>query len=173
MSPYHKTNNPHHRSLSCQRITLHKNLFCSYVLNSALTIIYLIGVVNNPEVVSRNPVSSTSYLQCNYVTATHTKSSQMLDHIHSLLLSTVCAAHFIRWGWFLRWNEGRCTVRKQLKEQSLFINRLIISVWPLHVVSTVGLVAQPRGDRQVLLHILLSESGATPNPLCRLFWTQR
>lgn len=51
---------PPHRGLSCQRITLHKNLFCSYVLNSALTIIYLVAVVNNPEVVSRNPVSSVS-----------------------------------------------------------------------------------------------------------------
>lgn len=49
---------PFHRSLSCQRITLHKNLFCSYVLNSALTIIYLVAVVSNPEVVSRNPVSN-------------------------------------------------------------------------------------------------------------------
>lgn len=45
------------RSLSCQRITLHKNLFCSYVLNSALTIIYLVTVVNNPKVVASNPVS--------------------------------------------------------------------------------------------------------------------
>ncbi|XP_057683915.1 calcitonin gene-related peptide type 1 receptor isoform X2 [Corythoichthys intestinalis] len=44
------------RSLSCQRITLHKNLFCSYVLNSALTIIYLVTVVNNPKLVGRNPV---------------------------------------------------------------------------------------------------------------------
>ncbi|XP_075900416.1 calcitonin gene-related peptide type 1 receptor [Nelusetta ayraudi] len=45
------------RSLSCQRITLHKNLFCSYVLNSAITIIYLVGVVNNPQVVARNRAS--------------------------------------------------------------------------------------------------------------------
>lgn len=30
------------------------------MLNSALTIIYLVAVVNNPEVVSRNPVSSAS-----------------------------------------------------------------------------------------------------------------
>ncbi|MCJ8746220.1 hypothetical protein PDJAM_G00139330, partial [Pangasius djambal] len=44
------------RSLSCQRITLHKNLFCSYVLNSAFTIINLTCVVNNPKVVERNPV---------------------------------------------------------------------------------------------------------------------
>lgn len=45
------------RSLSCQRITLHKNLFCSYVLNSALTILYLVTVVNNPKLVKKNPVS--------------------------------------------------------------------------------------------------------------------
>lgn len=45
------------RSLSCQRITLHKNLFCSFVLNSALTILYLVTVVNNPELVDRNPPS--------------------------------------------------------------------------------------------------------------------
>ncbi|XP_028819169.1 calcitonin gene-related peptide type 1 receptor isoform X3 [Denticeps clupeoides] len=45
------------RSLSCQRITLHKNLFCSYVLNSTFTIINLITVVNNPKVVERNPVN--------------------------------------------------------------------------------------------------------------------
>ncbi|CAB1320522.1 unnamed protein product, partial [Coregonus sp. 'balchen'] len=43
-------------NLSCQRITLHKNLFVSYVLNSALTLIYLIAVVNNTDVVERNPV---------------------------------------------------------------------------------------------------------------------
>ncbi|XP_010772958.1 calcitonin gene-related peptide type 1 receptor [Notothenia coriiceps] len=49
------------RSLSCQRITLHKNLFCSYVFNSALTIISLVAVVNNPEVVARNPSLKTSY----------------------------------------------------------------------------------------------------------------
>uniref|UniRef100_A0A8C6TFM8 Calcitonin receptor n=1 Tax=Neogobius melanostomus TaxID=47308 RepID=A0A8C6TFM8_9GOBI len=42
------------RSLSCQRITLHKNLFCSFVLNSALTILYLVAVVNEPAVVKRN-----------------------------------------------------------------------------------------------------------------------
>lgn len=46
------------RSLSCQRITLHKNLFFSYVLNSAFTIINLITVVNNPKVVQRSPVST-------------------------------------------------------------------------------------------------------------------
>lgn len=45
------------RSLSCQRITLHKNLFFSYVLNSMFTIAHLIAVVPNPGLVKRDPVS--------------------------------------------------------------------------------------------------------------------
>lgn len=59
------------RSLSCQRITLHKNLFWSYVLNSALTIIYLVAVVNDPEVVGRNPVSTASFEHFLQKTATY------------------------------------------------------------------------------------------------------
>uniref|UniRef100_A0A8C8VNG0 Calcitonin receptor n=1 Tax=Pelusios castaneus TaxID=367368 RepID=A0A8C8VNG0_9SAUR len=45
------------KSLSCQRITLHKNLFFSYVLNSVFTIVHLIAVVPNPDLVKRDPVS--------------------------------------------------------------------------------------------------------------------
>lgn len=33
------------RSLSCQRITLHKNLFLSFVLNSIITVVWLTTVV--------------------------------------------------------------------------------------------------------------------------------
>ncbi|CAB1329072.1 unnamed protein product, partial [Coregonus sp. 'balchen'] len=44
------------KSLSCQRITLHKNLFFSFVLNSVITIIWLTAVANNQELVQRNPV---------------------------------------------------------------------------------------------------------------------
>ena len=61
------------RSLSCQRITLHKNLFFSFVLNSVITIIWLTAVANNQELVQRNPVSSSPFIQhkllhvfCNY-----------------------------------------------------------------------------------------------------------
>nr|XP_009934469.1 PREDICTED: calcitonin receptor [Opisthocomus hoazin] len=45
------------KSLSCQRITLHKNLFFSYVLNSVFTIAHLIAVVPNPGLVKRDPLS--------------------------------------------------------------------------------------------------------------------
>ncbi|KAI5613448.1 calcitoninprotein-related peptide type 1 receptor precursor [Silurus asotus] len=47
----------HFKSLSCQRITLHKNLFISFILNSIITIIWLTGVANNQELVQRNPTS--------------------------------------------------------------------------------------------------------------------
>ncbi|KAM7384096.1 hypothetical protein PAMA_011443 [Pampus argenteus] len=97
------------RSLSCQRITLHKNLFCSYVLNSALTIIYLIAVVNDPEVVGRNPVGCKVLhffhmymLGCNYF--------WMLCegiYLHTLIVVAVFAEEqHLHWYYLLGWGES-------------------------------------------------------------------
>uniref|UniRef100_UPI0037E8E2E8 calcitonin gene-related peptide type 1 receptor n=1 Tax=Semicossyphus pulcher TaxID=241346 RepID=UPI0037E8E2E8 len=94
------------RSLSCQRITLHKNLFFSYVLNSALTIIYLVAVVNNPEVVGRNPVGCKVLhffhmymLGCNYF--------WMLCegiYLHTLIVVAVFAEEqHLHWYYLLGW----------------------------------------------------------------------
>uniref|UniRef100_A0A3P9I0B8 Calcitonin gene-related peptide type 1 receptor n=1 Tax=Oryzias latipes TaxID=8090 RepID=A0A3P9I0B8_ORYLA len=94
------------RSLSCQRITLHKNLFFSYVLNSALTIIYLVTVVNNPEVVARNPVGCKVLhffhmymLGCNYF--------WMLCegiYLHTLIVVAVFAEEqHLHWYYLLGW----------------------------------------------------------------------
>ncbi|XP_047461761.1 calcitonin gene-related peptide type 1 receptor isoform X2 [Mugil cephalus] len=94
------------RSLSCQRITLHKNLFCSYVLNSALTILYLVTVVNNPKVVSRNPVGCKVLqffhmymLGCNYF--------WMLCegiYLHTLIVVAVFAEEqHLHWYYLLGW----------------------------------------------------------------------
>ncbi|KAM4539366.1 calcitonin gene-related peptide type 1 receptor isoform 1-T2 [Odontesthes bonariensis] len=94
------------RSLSCQRITLHKNLFCSYVLNSALTIIYLVTVVNNPKVVARNPASCKVVhffhmymLGCNYF--------WMLCegiYLHTLIVVAVFAEEqHLHWYYLLGW----------------------------------------------------------------------
>nr|XP_028606572.1 calcitonin receptor isoform X3 [Podarcis muralis] len=47
----------HFKSLSCQRITLHKNLFLSYVLNSVFTLAHLIAVVSDRNLVKKDPVS--------------------------------------------------------------------------------------------------------------------
>ncbi|KAG8558625.1 hypothetical protein GDO81_017069 [Engystomops pustulosus] len=45
------------KNLSCQRITLHKNLFLSFVCNSVVTIISLTAVANNQPLVATNPIS--------------------------------------------------------------------------------------------------------------------
>ncbi|XP_036949979.1 calcitonin gene-related peptide type 1 receptor isoform X2 [Acanthopagrus latus] len=89
------------RSLSCQRITLHKNLFCSYVLNSALTIIYLVGVVNNPEVVGCKVLHffHMYMLGCNYF--------WMLCegiYLHTLIVVAVFAEEqHLHWYYLLGW----------------------------------------------------------------------
>ncbi|XP_068188544.1 uncharacterized protein calcr isoform X2 [Antennarius striatus] len=94
------------RSLSCQRITLHKNLFCSYVLNSTLTIIYLVAVGNNPTVVGRNPVGCKVLhffhmymLGCNYF--------WMLCegiYLHTLIVVAVFAEEqHLHWYYLLGW----------------------------------------------------------------------
>uniref|UniRef100_A0A672NN58 Calcitonin gene-related peptide type 1 receptor n=1 Tax=Sinocyclocheilus grahami TaxID=75366 RepID=A0A672NN58_SINGR len=59
------------KSLSCQRITLHKNLFFSFVLNSVITIIFFTCVANNQEVTQANPVTVISpplviLISCNW-----------------------------------------------------------------------------------------------------------
>ncbi|XP_030641765.1 calcitonin gene-related peptide type 1 receptor [Chanos chanos] len=43
------------KSLSCQRISLHKNLFCSFTINSILTIIYFSVVVSDQQAPPSNP----------------------------------------------------------------------------------------------------------------------
>ncbi|XP_061112497.1 calcitonin gene-related peptide type 1 receptor isoform X2 [Conger conger] len=94
------------RSLSCQRITLHKNLFCSYVLNSAFTIVNLVAVVNNPTLVQKNPVGCKVLhffhmymLGCNYF--------WMLCegiYLHTLIVVAVFAEEqHLHWYYLLGW----------------------------------------------------------------------
>ncbi|XP_056445305.1 calcitonin gene-related peptide type 1 receptor-like [Gadus chalcogrammus] len=45
------------KSLSCQRVSLHKNMFMSFILNSVVTVIWLSTVPNNQELVASNPIS--------------------------------------------------------------------------------------------------------------------
>ncbi|XP_003407192.1 calcitonin receptor [Loxodonta africana] len=47
----------HFKNLSCQRVTLHKNMFLTYVLNSTIIIIHLVEVVPNGELVRSDPIS--------------------------------------------------------------------------------------------------------------------
>ncbi|TRZ01832.1 hypothetical protein DNTS_004274 [Danionella cerebrum] len=89
------------RSLSCQRITLHKNLFCSYVLNSAFTIVNLITVVNNPKVIGCKVLHffHMYMLGCNYF--------WMLCegiYLHTLIVVAVFAEEqHLHWYYLLGW----------------------------------------------------------------------
>ncbi|KAM4669780.1 calcitonin gene-related peptide type 1 receptor [Amazona ochrocephala] len=94
------------KSLSCQRITLHKNLFFSFVCNSVVTIISLTAVANNQELVATNPlsckVSQFIYLYlmgCNYF--------WMLCegiYLHTLIVVAVFAEkQHLMWYYLLGW----------------------------------------------------------------------
>lgn len=94
------------KSLSCQRITLHKNLFFSFVLNSVITIIFFTCVANNQEVTEANPVSCKVsvfihhyLLGCNYF--------WMLCegiYLHTLIVVAVFAEkQHLMWYYLLGW----------------------------------------------------------------------
>ncbi|KAJ7345554.1 hypothetical protein JRQ81_001504 [Phrynocephalus forsythii] len=94
------------KSLSCQRITLHKNLFFSFVCNSVVTIICLTGVANNQQLVAANPVGCkvAHFLQlyllvCNYF--------WMLCegiYLHTLIVVAVFAEkQHLMWYYLLGW----------------------------------------------------------------------
>ncbi|CAM9388916.1 unnamed protein product [Lampetra planeri] len=94
------------KSLSCQRITLHKNLFSSYLLNSVVTIILLSMVVTSKSFISSNPVGCRvvqflhQYLMgCNYF--------WMLCegiHLHTLVVVAVFAEEQeLVWYYLLGW----------------------------------------------------------------------
>ncbi|XP_055787684.1 calcitonin gene-related peptide type 1 receptor-like isoform X2 [Salvelinus fontinalis] len=44
------------KSLSCQRISLHKNMFLSFIFNSICTVIWLSAVANNQQLGASNPI---------------------------------------------------------------------------------------------------------------------
>ncbi|KAM6945400.1 calcitonin gene-related peptide type 1 receptor-like [Aplochiton taeniatus] len=94
------------KSLSCQRITLHKNLFFSFVLNSIITFIYYTAAVGNQGLARSNPVSCKviNFLQlylfgCNYF--------WMLCegiYLHTLIVVAVFAEkQHLMWYYLLGW----------------------------------------------------------------------
>ncbi|CAL8307194.1 unnamed protein product [Merluccius merluccius] len=96
----------HFKTLSCQRITLHKNLFFSFVLNSGITIIWFTTVANRPDPMESNPVSCKVIMfihlylmSCNYF--------WMLCegiYLHTLIVVAVFAEkQHLMWYYLLGW----------------------------------------------------------------------
>lgn len=50
------------RNLACQRVTMHKHMFLTYVLNSISVIVYLTLVVPKIDYVNSDPVSTALFV---------------------------------------------------------------------------------------------------------------
>lgn len=94
------------KSLSCQRITLHKNLFSAFALNSVIMIIWFTSIVNNQEVLQLNPIS------CKVVTFIHLYIMGCLYfwmlcegiYLHTLIVVAVFAEkQDLKWYYMLGW----------------------------------------------------------------------
>ncbi|XP_043931086.1 calcitonin gene-related peptide type 1 receptor [Protopterus annectens] len=94
------------KSLNCQRIKLHKNLFFSFIFNSVITVIWLTSVAPNRSLVAMNPISCKIcmsihlYLMvCNYF--------WMLCegiYLHTLIVVAVFAEkQHLMWYYLLGW----------------------------------------------------------------------
>ncbi|XP_031414512.1 calcitonin gene-related peptide type 1 receptor [Clupea harengus] len=96
----------HFKSLSCQRITLHKNLFMSFVLNSVITIIWFTAVVNNEDSVRQNLVSC-KVSQFLHLYLLGCKYFWMLCegiYLHTLIVVAVFAEkQYLMWYYLLGW----------------------------------------------------------------------
>ncbi len=70
------------RQLHCDRVTIHKNLFTSYILNGLSWILYYTLAAMDPHVVDSNPVSSNKdFSHCYSVTAVGSYGVRMGDEL--------------------------------------------------------------------------------------------
>ncbi|XP_076871663.1 calcitonin gene-related peptide type 1 receptor [Brachyhypopomus gauderio] len=96
----------HFKSLSCQRITLHKNLFTSFVLNSIITIIIFTAVANNEELAHANPVSCkvSAFIQLYIMGCMYFWMLCEGIYLHTLIVVAVFAdKQHLLWYYLLGW----------------------------------------------------------------------
>ncbi|XP_068453650.1 calcitonin gene-related peptide type 1 receptor-like [Clinocottus analis] len=80
------------KSLSCQRISLHKNMFLSFILNSIVTIMWLsLTVANNQAINASNPVSCKVLAVLVQYTATSNYFWMLCEgiYLHTLIIVAV------------------------------------------------------------------------------------
>ncbi|KAH6938128.1 hypothetical protein HPB50_007135 [Hyalomma asiaticum] len=94
------------RSLRCRRITIHKNLFTSFIINNLCWILWYINVIAQPHVIEENPkwcqvlhVVTQYFLLCNYLWM----FCEGL-YLHTLLvLAFIAEDNIIKWFLLIGW----------------------------------------------------------------------
>ncbi|CAG6021044.1 calcitonin gene-related peptide type 1 receptor isoform 1-T1 [Menidia menidia] len=94
-------------SLSCQRISLHKNTFCSFILNSIVTIMFLsVTVAGNENIRASNPVSCKILAVLTQYTCTSNYFWMLCEgiYLHTLIIVAVFVGEQqLFWYYILGW----------------------------------------------------------------------
>ncbi|XP_068601343.1 calcitonin gene-related peptide type 1 receptor [Brachionichthys hirsutus] len=94
-------------SLSCQRISLHKNMFLSFIFNSIVTIMWLsLSVANNQAINVSNPISCKVLTVLNQYTSTSNYFWMLCEgiYLHTLIIVAVFVGEQqLFWYYVLGW----------------------------------------------------------------------
>ncbi|GCC20416.1 hypothetical protein chiPu_0018976, partial [Chiloscyllium punctatum] len=145
------------KSLSCQRISLHKNLFVSYILNSIVSIIWLQVVANNQDLISRNPVSLSWFPLIPAIIHAAARSKYFNDncwissgtHLLYIIHGPICTALLVNLFFLLNIvrvliTKLRVTHQAQSKAYMKVVRATLILV-PLLGIQYVLVPAKPKG----------------------------
>uniref|UniRef100_I3JRS7 Calcitonin gene-related peptide type 1 receptor n=1 Tax=Oreochromis niloticus TaxID=8128 RepID=I3JRS7_ORENI len=98
------------KSLSCQRISLHKNMFLSFILNSIVTMIWLtFSVVNSQGTDTSNSVNCKILAVLTQYTSTSTYFWMLCEgiYLHTLIIVAVFVGEQqLFWYYILGWGES-------------------------------------------------------------------
>ncbi|XP_029362676.1 calcitonin gene-related peptide type 1 receptor isoform X2 [Echeneis naucrates] len=114
------------KSLSCQRISLHKNMFLSFILNSIVTIMWLsVTVANNHTINASNPVSCKVLAVLTQYTSTSSYFWMLCEgiYLHTLIIVAVFVGEQqLFWYYVLGWGFPMVPAITYAVARGLFFN---------------------------------------------------